>query len=316
MKVIVLGGTGFIGRHVCEKLAAAGHFITVPTRRLSAAKHIQMLPRLDLLECDVHDATQLAAAIKGHDVAVNLIAVLHGDEARFKAVHVALVEKLVAACQASGFAGVGHRIVHVSALGATLDATSMYQRSKAQGEQVLKNSGLDYAILRPSVVFGAGDKFLNLFAKLQTVFPVIPLGGADAQFQPVWVEDVAQAVVALCNYENDSCSRNIYEAFGDKVYTLADLVRLAGACTGNTRAIIPLPRGLARTQAFAMEFLPGEPLMSRDNVDSMQAPNIASGKMPGLAALGITPTSLAAIAPTYLMHKDKMNDYRKHANRG
>lgn len=313
MKVIVLGGTGFIGRHVCEKLAAAGHFITVPTRRVSTAKHIQMLPRLDLLACDVHDVAQLTSAVAGHDVVVNLVAVLHGDEARFNHVHVALVEKIVAACQAAGSV---KRMVHVSALGAALDAPSMYQRSKARGEQALQASGLDYAILRPSVVFGAEDKFLNLFATLQERLPVMPLGGADAQFQPVWVEDVAQAVVELANYENNSYSRNIYEACGDHVLTLADLVRLAGSCTGNARPIIPLPRGLARLQAHTMEFLPGEPLMSRDNVDSMQVPNIASGKLPGLRDLGITPGSLALIAPTYLIHKDKLDDYRKQAMRG
>ncbi len=312
MKVLVLGGTGFIGRHVCEKLAAAGHRITVPTRRVATAKHIQMLPRLDLLECDAHDAAQLAHTVAGHDVVINLIAVLHGDEARFTHVHVALVEKIVAACKATASV---KRIVHVSALGAALDAPSMYQRSKARGEQVLQGSALDYAILRPSVVFGAEDKFLNLFAKLQALFPVMPLGGADTQFQPVWVEDVAQAVVELVYYENHSYSRNIYEACGDKIHSLADLVRLAGACSGNQRPIIALPRSLARMQAAVMEFLPGEPLMSRDNVDSMQVPNIASGTLPGLRDLGITPGSLESIAPTYLMHKDKLDEYRRHATR-
>ena len=312
MKVIVLGGSGFIGSHVCEKLAALGHHITIPTRRLTGAKHLQMLPRLELLPCDVHDPLQLATAVAGHDVVINLVAVLHGNEARFNHVHVALVEKMVAACKAAVSV---KRIVHISALGAALDAPSMYQRSKARGEQVLQASGLDHAILRPSVVFGAEDKFLNLFAKLQGLFPVMPLGGADAQLQPVWVEDVAQAIVELFHYKNNSCLRTIYEACGDKVYTLAELVQLAGRCSGQQRPIIKLPNWMASTQATMMEFAPGEPLMSRDNLASLLVPNIASGKLPGLRDLGITPASLASIAPTYLRHKDKLDEYRKHATR-
>jgi uncharacterized protein YbjT (DUF2867 family) len=328
MKIIVLGGSGFIGRHVCEKLAAAGHSVTVPTRRADSAKHLQMLPGLTLLPCNVHDAAQLAQATAGHDVLINLVAILHGTEQRFEQVHVDLPRKIVAACQAAGVP----RIVHVSALGVALDAPSMYLRSKARGEAVLADSGLHTALLRPSVVFGAEDKLLNVFASLQKLAPLVPLAGAGTEFQPVWVEDVAQALVVLAtehNYQKYSYSCyvplgqqpktppnvTVFEAFGPTVLTLRQLFAIAGQCVGAERPIVPLPMPLARVQAWVMEHLPGEPLMSRDNLDSMRAPNIASGQYPGLAALGVTPSSPYAIAPTYLRDPHTLDQYRKNTTR-
>jgi uncharacterized protein YbjT (DUF2867 family) len=337
MKIIVLGGSGFIGRHVCEKLIAAGHSVTVPTRNVGQCKHLQLLPGLDLLPCDVHDAAQLAAAVAGQEVLVNLVAVLHGSEQRFEQVHVQLPRNIVAACKAATASGTTPRIVHVSALGAALDAPSMYQRSKARGEAVLAQSGLDFAMLRPSVVFGAEDKLLNLFASLQKLAPIVPLAGADTQFQPVWVEDVAQALVLLANdssYSNNSCSRTIplgyspktlknevahqaiYEACGPEVLTLRDLFAIAGQCVGAKRAILPLPMPMARLQAWVMEHLPGEPLMSRDNLESMKVPNTASGQYPGLAELGITASSVQAIAPTYLGAASALDAYRRQGSSG
>jgi uncharacterized protein YbjT (DUF2867 family) len=326
MKIIVLGGSGFIGSHVCEKLAKAGHSITVPTRRVDSAKHLQMLPRLELLACDVHDAAQLQPAVAGHDLLINLVAVLHGDEQRFERVHVELPRKIVAACQAAGL----QRVVHISALGASLDAPSMYQRSKARGEQVFAESGLAVAMLRPSVVFGAGDKLLNVFASLQRLAPIVPLAGAETQFQPVWVEDVAQAVLNLTTdeyYQNNSwlCSISlgykaktlsktaIWEICGPEVLTLRQLFAIAGQCIGTQRPVVPLPMSVARLQAWVMEHLPGEPLMSRDNLASMQQPNISSGQHPGLIDLGITPASLRAIAPTYVGAHSTLDRYRKDA---
>ncbi len=346
MKIIVLGGSGFIGGHVCEKLATAGHSITVPTRRLSSAKHLQHLPRLQLLQCNAHDSVQLQHAVAGHDVLVNLIAVLHGDEERFNTAHVQLPQTIANACRAAGVP----RIVHISALGAALDAPSLYQRSKARGEAVLAASGLDVRMLRPSVVFGAEDKLLNLFASLQKIAPFMPLAGADTQFQPVWVEDVAQAVVQLATdnrlpvLDRSSSAQAtpaattpkaasapaspatapvqstrpvaaahhaIFEACGPQVLTLREIVALAGRCVGAERPIFALPAGLANVQAWVMERLPGEPLMSRDNLASMRVPNIASGTLPGLAELGITAASMSTIAPTYLGAARTLDDYRK-----
>ncbi len=327
MKIIVLGGSGFVGRHVCEKLTALGHHVSVPTRNLAQAKSLAMLPGLHLLGCDVHQPAQLNAAVAGHSVLVNLVAVLHGSEAAFEQVHVQLPRHIVAACHSAGV----QRVVHISALGAALDAPSRYLRSKARGEAVLAGSGLPLALLRPSVVFGAEDKLLNLFASLQKLAPIVPLAGADTQFQPVWVEDVAQAVVALATderYINNSFLRfnymgydaktppntQIVEACGPQVLRLRDLFAIAGQCVGAKRPIVPLPMPLARVQAWVMEHLPGQPLMSRDNLDSMQAPSIATGQFPGLAALGITPASLHAIAPTYLGAGRTMDKHRKNAS--
>ncbi|OYY48563.1 MAG: NAD-dependent dehydratase, partial [Polaromonas sp. 35-63-240] len=155
-KVLVLGGTGFVGRHVCEKLNQQQIHVTVLTRRRENARHLQMLPLVDVIEVAALDSRTLAAQLAGHDAVVNLVAILHGSEAAFDKVHVGLPQALVAACQTAGF----RRIVHISALGAAADSPSMYQRSKARGEAVLRSSGLDVSLLRPSVIFGADDRFL------------------------------------------------------------------------------------------------------------------------------------------------------------
>ncbi len=322
MKIIILGGTGFIGRHICEKLIRAGHQVTVPTRKLENAREIQMLPGLQPLLCNVHDEKQLMQVAAGHDVLINLVAILHGCEAEFERTHVTLPQTIVAACKAAGIS----RVVQMSSLGAALDAPSQYLRSKGRGEQVFAESGLNVTILRPSVVFGEGDKLLNTFAQLQLAFPVMPLACADAQFQPVWVEDVAQAVVNVATthyYQNSSTPRNIHSGYLPKTFEIAgphtkslrDLVALAGRCVGAQRPVLALPHALARLQAFVMEKLPGPTLMSRDNLASMQSPNVASGKLPGLRELGIEASSIEAIAPQYLQPASRLDAFRKHASR-
>lgn len=309
-QILVLGGTGFIGRHLCEQLIRAGHRVTVPTRKLENAREIQMLPGLLPIACDVHDAQQLSQAAAGHDVLINLVAILHGSAAEFERVHVKLVHTIVQACKAAGI----KRVIHMSSLGAAEDAPSQYSRSKWRGDQVLLQSGLDVTLLRPSVVFGAGDRFLNMFASLQRVFPIMPLACADAQFQPVWVQDVAQAVLAVLA-QDKSNAHPVYELVGEQIFTLRQIVQLAGLCAGVSRPVIGLPAALAQLQATMMEFMPGPTLLSRDNLASMQRPNIASGKLPGLRELGIEPASLAAIAPTYLRPHSKLNTLRQSASR-
>ncbi len=297
-KILILGGSGFVGRHVCEKLSELPCRVTVATRRQSNANHLQMLPLVDVVEISAHDSLSLTPLLAGHDAVVNLIAILHGTEAEFETAHVQLPLELARACEASGL----RRIVHLSALGASLDSASRYQRSKARGEAVLLGTGLDLTVLRPSVIFGAEDKFLNTFARLQQVFPVIPLAGSRARFQPVWVEDVACAVVSCL--QDPGTIGQIYEACGPEVFTLKQLVELAGRYVGvnngNGRPVIGLPDALARLQAWLMELAPGEPVLSRDNLDAMKTDNVASGKLPGLQALGISPAALGAIVPSYL----------------
>ena len=314
--VLVLGGTGFIGRHVCEKLHREGWHITVPTRRALNAASIQHLPRVTVIETDVHDPGQLLDVLSGHDAVVNLVAILHGSEDEFERVHVELPLSIAETCAADGV----RRVVHISALGASLDGPSRYQRSKARGEEVLRGAGLDLTILRPSVVFGAGDRFLNLFARLQAVFPIVPLAGAHARFQPVWVEDVASAVAACLRHHTlpvGGVSQTI-ECVGPDVLTLAELVRIAGRYGSQERPVWPLPAFLARLQARIFELAPGEPLMSRDNLDSMSVDNVATPQSPGLAALAIIPSSVLSVAPTYLGQRggrSQLLDYRHSAVR-
>lgn len=291
--VLVLGGTGFVGRHVCEKLQRAGWRITVPTRHAINARHIQHLPGLTVVEASVHDEAALAKLLPGHQAVVNLVAILHGSEAAFERTHVQLPTLLAQACEKAGV----RRVIHVSALGVSTDSPSRYQRSKARGEQVLRGSGLDLTVLRPSVIFGAGDRFLNLFAQLQSVFPVVPLAGATARFQPVWVEDVARAVITCL--QSDTAGKT-YDCVGPDVMTLADLVRAAGRYGSQQRPIVPLPMALGRLQARLMEMAPGEPLMSRDNLDAMSVDNVTTGEWPDLTALGILASGIDAVAPTYL----------------
>ena len=298
MNLLLLGGTGFVGRSLCEKRverARGGEGrITVPSRQPQRAKAIQLLPTVEVVNADVHDEKQLARLVAGRDAVVNLVAILHGSEAAFQHVHVELPRKLARACQAAGV----RRVVHVSALGAAANAPSRYLRSKAEGEAVLRAAGLDLTVLRPSVIFGTEDRFLNLFARLQALFPLMPLAGAGARFQPVWVNDVAQAIVNSLD-RRDSIGQT-YECVGPRVYTLAELVRLAGRWSGHERPVIPLPAALGQLQAMLMEWLPGEPLMSRDNLASMQVANVASGTHPGLDALGIQPTALEGVMPAWL----------------
>ena len=295
--LLILGGTGFVGRAVCELLVerngGGSGQIVVPSRAPARAKRLQLLPTLRVAEADVHDEAQLTALVRGCDAVVNLVAILHGNDAAFERAHVELPRKLVRACAATGV----RRVVHVSALGVSASA-SRYLRSKAAGEAVLAGAGLALTVLRPSVIFGEHDRFLNLFATLQSVFPLMPLAGADARFQPVWVQDVAAAIVRCL--DDPSTTGKTYECAGPQVYTLKELVRSAGRWSGHERPVIGLPDALGRVQALAMELLPGAPLMSRDNLDSMRVPNVAGGQLPGLAALGITPAPLDSVAPGYL----------------
>jgi uncharacterized protein YbjT (DUF2867 family) len=295
-RILLLGGTGFVGRSLCERLVAQGTDLrlTVATRRLAHAKSVQFLPTVDPVECDVHDDTQLTRLVAGHDAVVNLIAILHGSAADFQKVHVQLAQRLANACASTGVL----RLLHVSALGVSADAPSNYLRSKAEAEAVLKAAPLELSVLRPSVIFGQGDSFLNLFAALQSVFPVMPLAGTEARFQPVWVEDVTEALLR-CLQRPDTVGQT-YECAGPQVLTLRELVQLSGRLCGHERPVVALPESLGRLQALAMELMPGTPLMSRDNILSMRVPNVATGQLPGLQALGIEAASLRAVAPSYL----------------
>ena len=295
-KIVITGGTGFVGRSVCEYLFEqdAGCRLVVPTRRRATGRDLQVLPTVDLAVADVHDAKAITPLLTGADALVHLVAILHGSADDFDRVHVQLPRTLAAACTASGV----KRVVHVSALGVASNAPSAYLRSKAAGEAVWQDwaraTGGQLTILRPSVIFGAEDRFTNLFVQLQRLFPVLPLAGTGARFQPVWVGDVARAVVN--SLYAAAAAGPVIECAGPEVMTLKQIVQRVGTMAGCRRPVLALPEAAGMLQAAVMGWLPGEPMMSRDNVLSMRVPNVASGTLPGLAALGITPVSLDTLA--------------------
>ncbi len=319
--ILVIGGAGFIGRHIVARLAARGLRVTVPTRRRARARHLIMLPTVEVVECDVHDDRDLENLLRDKDAAINLIGVLHGSrgshDARygqeFSRSHVELPRRIVAACCTQR---VG-RLLHMSALGADSSGSSMYQRSKGDGDAIVQSSNLNWTIFRPSVVFGPEDNFLNLFATLAKFFPVLPIGSASARFQPVWVGDVAAAFVHALD-ERVTFSKT-YELAGPRIYRLRDLVEFAAAASGHPRRVIALPDSLARVQAALMELAPGVPLMSRDNLDSMKADNVTA-QQPFAPAreLGIGMTPMEAEAPAYLSRshaRSRFGLYRARAGR-
>jgi NADH dehydrogenase len=317
MSVVVFGGSGFIGSHLVAQLAAEGVRVLVPTRRYESGKHLIFLPGVDVVEADMYDPATLRRLVAGRDAAINLVGLLHSRRGKpwgpdFQRAHVELPRKIVDACALEGVP----RYLHMSALGADRDGPSMYQRSKAEGE-VMARSHPEVAatIFRPSVVFGPEDKFLNMFARLQRWLPVLPLACAGAAFQPVYVGDVAAAFTRALG---DPKTRHlVFHLGGPQIYTLAELVHLAGRYSHHERPIIELPRALGRLQAFIFEMLPGKTLMSRDNLDSMEVDNVVDPAIQALTAdtLGIKLTALEAVAPHYLSPDERLDQFRARAGR-
>ena len=290
--VCLLGGAGFVGSHVAHRLDAAGYQVKVLTRRREAAKHLILLPNVQVVECDVMDDGALRNALAGADAVINLVGILHENHgATFAAAHAGLPRRLAKACNNEGVS----RLLHVSALNADVAAPSAYLRSKGEGEAAVKQSGLEWTVFRPSVVFGAGDSVLTLFARLARWVPVMFLACPNARFQPVWVEDLASAVAQSLN--NPQTVGQSYDLCGPNVYTLRELVAFAAQCAGASPRIVGLNDRLSYLQAWAMELLPVK-LMTRDNVLSMKIDSVCGCAFP--AIFGITPTSLEAIAPEYL----------------
>ncbi|KDD00579.1 NAD(P)H-binding protein, PF13460 family [Bordetella bronchiseptica MBORD681] len=303
MRILVIGGTGFIGRHLVARLAAQEHKVLVPTRRYNKGRDLQVLPTVTLIEADVHDDAELDRLMHRCDAVVNLVGVLHGSRGRpygagFARAHVLLPERIAQACVRNGVA----RMLHVSALGADSGGPSMYLRSKGEGEAAIQRvfgATGGWTLFRPSVVFGPDDNFTRMFARLARLFPVLPLAGARSRMQPVYVGDVADAMMAAL--ANGHTAGKIYELCGPQVYTLGEIVRLCALWSGHPRPVCEMPMALGRMQALLFECLPGDPLVSRDNLDSLTRDNVASGAAPsGLAA---PPAALEAVAPAYLARR-------------
>lgn len=313
-RICVLGGSGFIGRHIVEQLVKLGHFVVVPTRRRERAKHLITLPTVDVVEADIHDQAALARLLRGCDAAINLVGVLHSRKGSpygpdFAAAHVELPKKILAACASVGVP----RLLHMSALKAAPDAPSQYLRSKADGEMAIiaARGQIAATIFRPSVVFGPEDKFLNTFACLQKSLPVMVLACPQAKFQPVYVEDVAAAFVR--SLEHDESHGRAYDLVGPRVYALRELVAYAGELSGHKRPIVGLGDGMSYLQAAALEFAPGK-MMTRDNYWSMKVDNTSSAALP----FGLEATPLEAVAPVYLQGifpRSRYSMFRYYAGR-
>ena len=286
----MVGGAGFLGRHLAAELARRMVRVTVPTRRRERAKHLILLPTVDVVEADVNEPGVLERLARGRDALINLVGVLHGPD--FQRPHVELPLAMVSACRASGV----RRLLHVSALGASPEAPSEYLRSKARGEQaLLAAEDLEVTVFRPSVVFGPEDRFLNTFARLARFLPGLALACPQARFQPVYVGDVAQAMADAL--EAGAARGMVYELCGPRVYTLKELVEYVCAATGRRRLVVGLPPALSYLQARLLEYSPG-PLMTRDNYYSMQVPNVCPEGC--TLPFGLEAHALEAIAPAYL----------------
>jgi uncharacterized protein YbjT (DUF2867 family) len=308
--ILVLGGSGFVGRHVASQVAAAGRRVIVPTRRRENAKHLILLPTVDVVEADIHDEKALERLARGAGTVVNMVGILNqtrsGDFAR---VHVELTRKVVGACRAAGVS----RLLHMSALGADPQGPSRYLATKGEAEAIVAASGLAWTIFQPSVIFGREDRFLNLFARLERLLPVIALACPHARFQPVFVGDVARSFMLAL--PDDATHGQRYPLCGPKIYTLRELVAYVGELTGDRRPILALGPSLSMLQARIMEWLPG-PLMSRDNVLSMRKDNVCGCDFP--ARFGFAPAALEAVAPEYLSGtavRSRFDVYRAHSGR-
>jgi len=304
--VCVLGGSGFVGSSLVERLDEAGYQVKVLARRRDRAKHLFLLPKVQVVECDVMDDVALAGEISGSDAVINLIGILHeSSKLGFDSVHHQLPSRLVNICRKHGV----RRLLHMSALQAGPDAPSAYLCSKGEGETVVmaaQSEQLNISVFRPSVIFGRDDSFINLFASLVKLLPVVLLAKPEARFQPVFVEDVAQAFVA--SLENIDTYGQRYDLCGPQTYSLRELVQYVADALRLKRRIIGLNDRLSYLQAYMMELLPIK-LMTRDNLKSMEIDSVCACPFPPI--FGLQPTAMDVVVPDYLRGDTPRNAYKR-----
>ena len=304
-KVCVLGGSGFVGSSLVAKLDAAGYQVKVLTRRRESSKHLILLPNVDVVECDIMQDSALMNALAGSDVVINLVGILHDDrEFGFERIHHQLARRVVQVCADLGVT----RLLHMSALQAGARAPSAYLRSKAAGETAVLGYAerIDITIFRPSVIFGRGDSFLNLFATLIKLMPVIFLAKPDAKFQPIWVEDVASAFVS--SIQNTITYGKTYELGGPNSYTLRQLVQKVADVLHKKCKIIGLNDSFSMLQGFVLGLMPIK-VITRDNIKSMQVDNVCKQGFPEV--FNFTPTALEVVVPEYLTNKSPRAAYKR-----
>jgi NADH dehydrogenase len=311
--ITVFGGTGFIGRHLVQRLAARGARVRVAVRHPKDAAPLQPMGdvgQIAAVQASVTHEGSVRAAMAGADVVVNLVGILYESRRMtFDAVHRQGAETVALAAKDSG---VG-RLVHMSALGANPESHSLYAVSKAAGEEAVRAAFPEAAIMRPGVVFGPGDGFFNLFAWMASLSPVLPVfgcpkpsfhdgaidiyGDGGVKFQPIYVGDVAAAIVKCI--ENPAHAGRTFELGGPAIYSFKQIMEMICRETGRRRLLIPTPYLLAKINAVFLQLLP-KPLLTTDQVELLKQDNVVSGELPTLADLGIEPTGPEGIIPTYL----------------
>lgn len=306
-RIVILGGTGFVGSHLVPRLYAQGHDLLLLSRNRERHRNLLVLPGVRIDNADVDDVEVLTGKFEDADAVINLVGILNesgSDGAGFRRAHVELTGKIIAACQRSQV----RRVLQMSALRAG-EGDSHYLRTRGEAEALLEASGLDWTIFRPSVIFGPGDGLFFRFAGLLRLTPALPLARADAKFTPVYVGDVAEAFVRALAHCHSIHRR--YELFGPQVMTLGEIVRWTAQMLGKRRWVVGLPDSLGYLQARLAEWLPGKP-MSRDNFRSLTLDSV--GTDDGLAALGIVATPMGAIIPDLLSgerHQQRLDLFRE-----
>lgn len=294
----VLGGSGFIGRYVVQRLAARGDVIAVGCRRAEGARFLMPqgnVGQIAALNLEIGDEEVLPAFLAGNEALVNCVGILReSGPQRFDRVHHTGPARLARLAREAGI----ERFVHISAIGADSRSPSAYARTKAAGEAAVRDAFPTVTILRPSVVFGPEDQFFNRFAAMAMISPVLPLiGGGETRFQPIYVGDVADAVVKCL--DDPATAGRTYELGGPKIYSFRELIELLLAEIRRKRLLLDLPFGLAAFQARLMSLLPNPPL-TPDQVELLKRDNVVSSGAMSMAALGITPTAVEGVLPTYL----------------
>ena len=316
-KICIVGGTGFVGRHVAAELARHGYSLKVLTRRRERRRELLVIPKLELVEANVHQSDDLREQFAGCDTVVNLAGILNetgGSKRDFDSVHTQLPATVAEACRLAGV----KRLLHMSALKAGADAPSQYLRSKHAGEEAAHAAaahGIAVTSFRPSVIFGADDSFFNRFATLLALpAPIFPLACPESRFAPVYIGDVAQAF-ARSLADKRTFGRN-YELCGPRIYTLRELVEYTARLSGHRRLVVGLGDTAARLQASILQHVPGKPF-SMDNYHSLQVDSVCEQN--GLAELGIEATALESVVPGYIGRGDRTgvyNSFRAFARRG
>ena len=303
-RVLLIGGSGFVGRRLADAFANLDFDVRIPTRSVPRARRLLVLPEVELVGADVHDEVVLERLLRGCDAAVNLVGILNEPGHRglgFERAHAELAGKVARACRRIGV----RRLLHMSALKADAErGPSHYLRSKGRGERLVlaEQDAVACTLFRPAAIFGAEDSFTTRFARLLRRVPVLPLPHAEARLAPVYVDDVSAAFVAAL--DSPAAIGRTYELCGPDIYSLREIVRSIARWIRVKRAIVALPDSLGKVQAWIGEYLPGKPF-SIDNFASLKASSVCAED--GLAALGIVPHSLGAVAHRLSARRPRRN---------